>query len=113
MSPVILFGAYIGARGGQDQDISVLFTSLILVTLLANPLIYILQTIPQIGASKGCFERLQAFLEKPEKLAHSDESIEARSPSVMPEKISDIISSPENNIVVSIENGNFGWGSDV
>lgn len=116
---MILFGSYIGVEG-KELNISILFTSLILVTLLANPLIYILQLIPSIGASRGCFVRLQEFLEKPEKKDSQSKVEESEKHEKDPRPDNTVIS--ENiedqathlgDVVVSIRNGSFGWASEI
>ncbi|KAI1425294.1 putative ATP-binding cassette transporter [Xylaria sp. FL1777] len=73
LSPVLVFGAYIGATASQDRslDSSRLFSSLILINLVANPLVVLLQTFTQLGAAVGCCARIQDFLE-------SDELVDSR-----------------------------------
>ncbi|KAF2277337.1 putative ATP-binding cassette transporter [Westerdykella ornata] len=80
LSPVLVFGAYIGSTQAQHGDLNVtrLFTSLILITLLASPLIHILQVITTMGAAKGCFDRIQAFLDIGERLDCRDFEDEQR-----------------------------------
>ncbi|KAI3332644.1 putative ATP-binding cassette transporter [Ustulina deusta] len=68
LSPVVVFGAYIGATTSQRQslDSSRLFSSLILINLVANPLVVLLQTFSQLGAALGCCSRIQDFLQSEE-----------------------------------------------
>ncbi|KAI0459697.1 putative ATP-binding cassette transporter [Xylaria acuta] len=68
LSPVVVFGAYIGATASQHRDLnsSRLFSSLILINLVANPLVFLLQAFNQIGAAIGCCSRIQDFLQSEE-----------------------------------------------
>jgi ATP-binding cassette subfamily C (CFTR/MRP) protein 1 len=69
LSPVIVFGVYaaiVQAKSGSF-DASTLFTSLILISLLASPLVRILQIVPSFGAAWGCFLRLEEYLEKEDR----------------------------------------------
>jgi ATP-binding cassette subfamily C (CFTR/MRP) protein 1 len=69
LSPVLVFGTFIAVskRDGSEFDISRLFTSLILISLLASPLIQLFQVIPSIGAAIGCLERIQTYLDIEER----------------------------------------------
>lgn len=69
LSPVLVFSTFIAVskRDGSDFDISRLFTSLILISLLASPLIQLFQVIPSIGAAIGCLERIQIYLDIEER----------------------------------------------
>ena len=113
MSPALVFGAYIGLTQvlRENLDTSKLFTSLILIALLASPLIRILQVIPSFGAAKGCFSRLQTFLEKNERI---DDRVVCAEDAGVPhvndatgqvtaEKRSD------SGCVVTFQRADFGW----
>jgi len=69
LSPVLVFGTFIAVskRDGSEFDISRLFTSLILISLLASPLIQLFQVIPSIGAAIGCLERIQTYFDIEER----------------------------------------------
>lgn len=66
---MLVFATFIGISqsSSSDLDTSRLFTSLILISLLAAPLIHLFQVIPALGAAVGCFERIQAYLDVEEK----------------------------------------------
>jgi ATP-binding cassette subfamily C (CFTR/MRP) protein 1 len=103
---------------------SKLFVTLILISLLANPLIAILQLLPSFGAARACFSRLQEYLERPERVenrldfsgrkvnAYEDVSFHnADSEKCFSlEKISG--SMPTNDVsIISIRNANLGWSN--
>jgi ABC-type bacteriocin/lantibiotic exporter with double-glycine peptidase domain len=44
-----------------------MFTSLVLIVIVASPLIHLFQALPALAAAQGCFQRIQAFLELEEK----------------------------------------------
>lgn len=70
LAPVVVFAAYIAATAAEQQQFnsSRVFSSLILISLLASPLVRLLQMIPSLGAAIGCFSRLQDFLQKAERI---------------------------------------------
>src|SRR4051794_13500691 len=112
ISPALVFGVYVAASQGNGEilDASKLFTSLILVSLLASPLIKILQIIPMFGAAKGCFTRLQKFLEKQERidgrLDFMGQAISNDSGEMNPQSLSEEnenMGSSGANIVISIK----------
>ncbi len=71
-----------------------MFTSLVLISLLASPLIHLFQALPTLGAAHGCFQRVHEFFGLDERLPPASET---RDPTV---------SSPD--IVVS-EHASFGY----
>lgn len=79
ISPVVLFGTYIDFSHAHTFDTSRLFASLILVSLLATPLVRLLQIIPQYGAAFACVRRLEAFLNTPEPAKSAQEFEESAS----------------------------------
>ncbi|KAK1757795.1 P-loop containing nucleoside triphosphate hydrolase protein [Echria macrotheca] len=72
LSPVAVFGAYIGYTNTSSSDpskrfdASTMFSSLILITLVASPLIMLFQAIPNLGQAIGCAHRVGEFLQKEE-----------------------------------------------
>lgn len=71
ISPVVLFAAYIGANTSQSNfDAPRMFSSLILISLVAAPLIMIFQLIPSLGAAIGCARRIEEFLRRDEQADH-------------------------------------------
>lgn len=67
---MLVFAVFIGISrsDGNELNISRLFTSLVLISLLASPLVYLFQVLPSIGAAIGCFERIQTYLDTEERL---------------------------------------------
>ncbi|KAI1128256.1 putative ATP-binding cassette transporter [Nemania abortiva] len=123
LAPVIVFGAYIGATASQHQDLdsSRLFSSLILINLVANPLVFLLQTFPQFGAALGCCARIQDFLQS-EELSDSREHMHRSSRRDKPEDQSDSKSSEvekddaeplPRSPIIEITGGCFGWDNKV
>ncbi len=126
LSPVLVFGCFIGATRAKnaDFDASRLFTSLILISLLSSPLIRILQIIPSFGAAKACFERLHVFLQKPERLENREISTMYKRNrkdtvplvKVLPHSGNDS-ENPDDlmvfkDLAVLIQNAELGWGAE-
>ncbi|KAJ3553202.1 hypothetical protein NPX13_g10939 [Xylaria arbuscula] len=124
LAPVVVFGAYIGATTAQSRslDPNRLFSSLILINLVANPLVVLLQTFSHVGAAIGCFGRIQDFLQS-EELSVSREQAHGMSDNDHSQnqfdlKISDDeekrdTASPSSERVLEITNGSFGWDNKV
>jgi ABC-type bacteriocin/lantibiotic exporter with double-glycine peptidase domain len=72
-----------------------MFTSLVLIALLASPLIHLFQALPTLGAPYGCFQRLRDFL-----------ALEER-PSIMGGDSA--VRLPDVASVLSIKNASFGY----
>ncbi|KAI1152199.1 putative ATP-binding cassette transporter [Nemania diffusa] len=124
LAPVVVFGVYIGATASQHQDLdsSRLFSSLILINLVANPLVIVLQTFPQIGAALGCCARIQEFLQ-------SEELRDSREHTHRPSDRGDRMAQPYSKTseakekddadsllgdpIIKITNGCLGWDSKV
>uniref|UniRef100_A0A093UYQ7 ATP-binding cassette sub-family C member 9 n=1 Tax=Talaromyces marneffei PM1 TaxID=1077442 RepID=A0A093UYQ7_TALMA len=121
LSPVLVFGAYIGTMLSYQQNLdpSRLFSSLILISLLATPLIRILQMLPSLGAAKGCFERLDTFLQRPERsdfrqippTAVCSDGVTAGANIITEKGLHQ--SKPSQDIAVSIKNADFGWTTEA
>lgn len=103
----------------QNLDPSRLFSSLILISLLATPLIRILQMLPSLGAAKGCFERLDTFLQRPERsdfrqippTAVCSDGVTAGANIITEKGLHQ--SKPSQDIAVSIKNADFGWTTEA
>lgn len=109
LSPLLVFGTYIGAEGstGANFDASTLFSSLILISLLAAPLIQLLQIIPSFGAALGSLERMHAFFQREELSDTRELALESSAASYNSGK-----DAPETRIAVSISGGHFGFTED-
>ena len=60
MAPVVVFGAYIGTSAttrNTDLKASRMFSSVILISLVSNPMIRLMQVMPNFAAALGCFKR--------------------------------------------------------
>ncbi|RYC61385.1 hypothetical protein CHU98_g4815 [Xylaria longipes] len=124
LSPVVVFGVYIGATASQHRDLdsSRLFSSLILINLVANPLVFLLQTFAQIGAALGCCSRIQDFLQSEEifdsrerthrSFDHDDaeDRFGSRMTKAKETDGSDLLL---RKPVIEITNGCFGWDDKV
>lgn len=76
LSPPLIFGVYVGtASSGYDFNVSKVFTSLIIITLLSAPLVRLFQTLPQLGGAYGCFQRLHGFLSLTEQTDYREEEV--------------------------------------
>lgn len=69
LSPLLVFGVYLAVTGIDSPavDATRMFTSLVLIALLASPLIHLFQALPTLGAAYGCFQRLRDFLSLEER----------------------------------------------
>ncbi|KAI1116845.1 putative ATP-binding cassette transporter [Nemania sp. NC0429] len=129
LAPVVVFGAYIGATASQHRDLdsSRLFSSLILINLVASPLVFLLQAFSQIGAALGCCARIQDFLESEElsdtrehtrrlTSRRGDDDLKDHQPgnemAEANEKANDAGPLPES-MIVQITDGCFGWDDKV
>ncbi|KAI0187341.1 putative ATP-binding cassette transporter [Xylaria flabelliformis] len=123
LSPVVVFGAYIGATASQHRDLdsSRLFSSLILINLVANPLVFLLQTFAQIGAAIGCCSRIQDFLQSEElfdsreRMHHSSDhdATDQFNSKTSKAKENDVSGSVLKKPIIEITNGCFGWDDKV
>ncbi|KAI0415678.1 putative ATP-binding cassette transporter [Xylaria grammica] len=122
LSPVVVFGVYIGATASQQLDSSRLFSSLILINLVANPLVILLQTFSQIGAALGCCARIQEFLQREElvdsrehthQLSDHDGSKDRLDPKARDAQEKDDLKSALGGSVIKITDGCFGWDDKV
>ena len=69
LTPPATFGVFllIARKSGEHLSISKAFTSLALLSLLANPLAYLFASLPQCSMALACFARIQAFLAEGDK----------------------------------------------
>ncbi|KAK3293679.1 putative multidrug resistance protein MDR [Chaetomium fimeti] len=69
LSPLLVFGVYLAVTGMDSSAVDAprMFTSLVLIALLASPLIHLFQALPTLGAAYGCFQRLHDFLSLEER----------------------------------------------
>ncbi|KAI1147051.1 putative ATP-binding cassette transporter [Nemania diffusa] len=128
LAPVLVFGAYVGVTEAQQQgiDAAKLFGSLILISLVSSPLIYVLQYIPSLGAMLGCYGRLEMFLEKEDrsdmrKLRRdstkkcpelSDTSTTSGEATPESDRLSAADTS-DGDPIISIRHGSFGWNDQT
>ncbi|KAI8630570.1 putative ATP-binding cassette transporter [Xylariaceae sp. FL1651] len=124
LSPVVVFGVYIGATVSQHQELDSgrLFSSLILINLVANPLVILLQLFPTFGAALGCNSRLEDFLQKEESfdsrercshLSACDELETISKVTITDSKGNDDSESLLGGFVIKITNGCFGWDEKI
>lgn len=120
----MVFGAYIGATASQHQDLnsSRLFSSLILINLVASPLVFLLQAFSQIGAAVGCCARIQDFLQSEElsdtrehtHRSSDQDGFKDQSGVEMAEAKKKVDSeSLVGNPIIKITDGFFGWDDKV
>ena len=119
ISPVLVFGTFIAIskRNGSEFDISRLFTSLILISLLASPLIQLFQVIPSIGAAIGCLERIKTYLDVEERhdcrhIQSSQTSSNGRDDEQsrqIGEKAEEIGQSDDQDVVLSMNGASISW----
>lgn len=105
---MLVFGTYIGATTAAGNfGASTLFTSLIWISLLASPLIQLLQIIPSFGAALGSLERVDAFFEKKEFID------ERKAPTTaVDSSCSENGEKNQDHVSISIHNGSFSYTDD-
>ncbi|ODA80883.1 hypothetical protein RJ55_03843 [Drechmeria coniospora] len=67
LAPLISFGVAIALAGKSSQQslsISAAFTSLSIISLIAEPLAHLLASVPSFVSSFGSFDRIEAFLQQ-------------------------------------------------
>ncbi|KFY90590.1 hypothetical protein V498_05885 [Pseudogymnoascus sp. VKM F-4517 (FW-2822)] len=116
LSPVLAVGTYISLSIHQDDFLGTtrLFTTLILISLLASPLVHLFQVLPVIGAARGCFSRIELYLKLEERTdyrviedrksfdgspKHLDHVAKSREP----------ISINQAEVTISIKRASFAW----
>lgn len=82
-----------------------MFTSLVLIALLASPLIHLFQALPTLGAAYGCFQRLQDFLALQEHQPQLPLAPEPRTGQRASSK-------DKENVLISIRGASFGYVPD-
>lgn len=118
LAPVAVFGAYIGYSGNMSQqnqntfDTSKMFSSLILIALVANPLIHVFQIIPNLGAAVGCAKRVEEFLKR-EELVDSRSDLKVSEGQVQNNKTAseaNQATAPDSSpLIVSIQDADIAW----
>lgn len=68
-----------GNDSSQRLTVTTVFTSLTIMSLIIAPLSRLLSALPSLVSSLGCFGRIQAFLERCERLGPERKSLEPRS----------------------------------
>ncbi|KAJ5949963.1 ATP-binding cassette transporter [Penicillium verhagenii] len=113
-APFATFTVYgIIAAVSKDKTLlsSQAFTSLSLITLVTNPLLKFIQSVPSLKEAMACFDRIEDYLLKP--IAHSrhiagfyDESNQ--------EAIELVVSPSKRNdgIVIAFENADIAWSKE-
>lgn len=108
LSPLLVFATYIGASGAAhvELDAPQMFSSLVVISLVASPLIHVFQALPAIASAYVCFKRILAFLRLPE---HRLEAVAATAKEGCCESPSGTPS--QDGICLSLRGVNFGWTS--
>lgn len=95
IAPVVTFGVFVAIqRETTGLNVTQAFTSLSLIYLLCNSVATFVGSLPTLGGSLGCFERIEKFLA-------TEESPAVRS--------SYGLTSDAENVGVKIVNGSFGF----
>lgn len=119
VSPVVAFAFAFGPLGNPAATTTA-FTSLSYIMLLAAPLQWLLQSIPQITASLACLDRIRDYLNAPswqdsrESAAKEESAVQVLSePEAVSEKQDDSLIvrsfSTEDRPAIQILDGTFAW----
>lgn len=120
LSPVLTF-----AFTPKTLDTSTIFVSIAYLTLLASPLLILLQKLPQLLSALTCLQRIQAFLVRESRVDYRfrEQNSEKK---ILPDvalvaEIIDIghtqanVIRPQSSVPssITISRGSFGWSEDI
>lgn len=116
ISPVFTFMVFVlqAQRSGTRLDTVAAFTSLALLNLMTQPLVWLFQAVPLLMASLGCLRRVQSYLHAPEKARRlkvaaplgEKSSSSGRS---IDEGKGEKLAAPLPTNAVTVRNGQFAW----
>ncbi|EQL00063.1 canalicular multispecific organic anion transporter 1 [Ophiocordyceps sinensis CO18] len=106
LSPLLVFATYIGVSGvAHELDSPKMFSSLVVISLVASPLIHVFQALPAIGSAHACFKRILAFLQMPERRHEAEPTTGTEGCSKSLSHVS------QDGICVSLRGVALGWAS--
>ncbi|PHH87336.1 hypothetical protein CDD83_8998 [Cordyceps sp. RAO-2017] len=119
LSPVFTFMVFViqAQSTGNRLDITTAFTSLSLLQLMTNPLVWLFQSIPLFVASLGCLRRIELYLNSQPRTEmrtlRADES-GWTSPSASMSSAQEMVEKPNgvDGNAIAIRDGQFGWTRD-
>ncbi|KAJ6002428.1 hypothetical protein N7451_004975 [Penicillium sp. IBT 35674x] len=87
------------------------FTSLSLITLVTNPLLKFIQSVPSLKEAMACFNRIEDYLLKP--IAHSRQ-VSSLSNESNEDAIELVVKPPKSNdgVVIAFNNANIAWSKE-
>lgn len=104
-------------RNDQSLLASQAFTSLSLISLLTAPLLQFVQAVPALFESKGCFERIEAYLaiptDKYQNSASMPKDVIAASHQWAMELTSGKVQAKSGDDVISFKDVNISWSIDT
>lgn len=112
MAPVLVFASFlpISKKNGMSFTTVRIFNTIALVNLATEPLLSLLQLLPQLAQAAGCLSRIQAYLlvadfkDKREELRLNTDSIILQDGN-----IPDTAKTGSSGSVFEIHNGTFSW----
>jgi ABC-type multidrug transport system fused ATPase/permease subunit len=107
-SPFATFAIYAiiqMVRGGQTLLANRLFTSLSLISLMTDPLLIFIQTLPSLWESVSCFSRIEQYCTK----APMETSVDAPAAGDELELSSHPFAGSSSKSVVEFQNASFSW----
>ncbi|KAJ5157847.1 uncharacterized protein N7482_008947 [Penicillium canariense] len=110
-APFATFAIYAivqAARGGQSILTNRMFTSLSLISLMTDPLVIFIQTLPSLWESVSCFSRIEKYCTK----APMDTSDESPIAGEAVELSSNAFSNPSFASEIEFQNASFSWTQD-
>lgn len=107
-APVSTFAIYILQERytGQRLDIPTAFAILSILQLLEPPLMMLVQTVPELVASLGCFSRIQEFLLSPLPQEHRILQPEP------PRLVDGNLTGQGTDDILVLQNSSFGWADE-
>ncbi|KAK4444565.1 ABC transporter [Podospora aff. communis PSN243] len=112
LSPVVTFSISMG-----DMTIARVFTSLAWIHLLCQPMIQLLQSVPQILAAAASIGRVQEFLESESrvdlrsKIEEQKQDANSKGPATITDEEADS-SKPKHEVLVRASDCKMGWKAD-
>lgn len=112
LSPLLVFAAYIGVKGEDSRlDSATIFSSLVIVALLGAPLIHLFQALPALGSAQGCFARIHAFLETPERPPITTGTVQTREYCDRDRNVLPVTTGSDKD-AISIRDVSLGWSPE-
>ncbi|KAJ4385223.1 hypothetical protein N0V93_010284 [Gnomoniopsis smithogilvyi] len=120
LSPVFTFMVFMlqAQHSGSQLDTVSAFTSLALLNLMTQPLVWLFQAVPRLMASLGCLRRVQSYLHAPQKALRNlhvtgpvGDKNSSSGKSINEDKAPNLVVNILAPKAFTVQNGQFAWNS--